>query len=304
MQLSVGAESTYGSYVYETTKAARHSVVEAITLSGTVDKSGRVELTESTSDANGNDVKTGAIRGTLTTGDTGAKLVGTWTKPDGSRQLPVSLAERAATDAGTRITAKTYKVANAKYAKVVSVRYPSFDAKDPSAKALNAEIERWVATRVKEYEESVDELTLPNGAEGLALDVDYEVTLANADAVSVLFMIYEDFGGAHPASEEHTVNFDMRRGRPLALADLFADKRGYLRALSAKAQPLFTGEPDLSADTSPKPENYGIWYLTPNGLSIVFEVAHVVGDTAEAYIPYRDLKGLVDPYGPAGRLVK
>jgi hypothetical protein len=304
MQLSVGPESTDGSYVYETTKAARHSVVDAISLSGTVDKSGRAELSESTSDAAGNELKTGTIHGTLTTGESGAKLVGTWTKADGSRQLPVALAERTATDTGIRIVTKKYRVANAKFAKIVSVSYPSFVGTDASVKALDAEIERWVATMVREYEEAVDDETLSERAETLSLDVDYEVTLANADLVSVLFTIYEDFGGAHPSSEAHAVNFDMHRGRPLALADLFADKRGYLRALSARARPLFTGEPDLSADTSPRLENYGIWYLTPNGLSIVFPVAHVVGDTAEAYIPFRDLKGLVNPNGPAGRFVK
>jgi hypothetical protein len=245
------------------------------------------------------------LKGTLAMTDGGPKIAGTWSKPDGSHPLAFSLAEVRNSAGGLHIVTKTFAVAETKFKKIVNAKYPLFEGStDAKVARLNTEIEKWVATTVKEFEGDVTENSLANDADALALDIDYEVTVATNDVASVVFYIYTNFGGAHPSSYKHAVNFDLRDGRAMRLADLFADKTHYLAALAQRCAPVFRGGDDLSADTSAKAENYNTWYLTPNGLTIVFEVPHVVGDTADAFIPYAALRGLLDPAGPAASVAK
>jgi hypothetical protein len=240
-------------------------------------------------------------------GDAGLRLTGTWTKPDGSGGLPIAAGEVRSTPGGLRIVDRRVEERAPRFAKIVEARYPRFDgSSDPNVAKLNGLLEQKVARIVKDFESSVGELVQPGGEaeEQLALDVGYEVTLATDALVSVRFEVYNDFGGAHPSSFVEAVTYDLRAGRTLAIDDLFRKGSKPLAVLAAKARPLFRGDFEGAADTTPKPENYSIWYLTAHGLTVVVEVPHVMGDTAEVAFPFADLSAIVDAAGPAGPLVR
>lgn len=304
IELQRNGNDVFGSYVYETAKPTVQSVLTELFLSGTVDASGAIALEETITNPNGEDTTTGRIKGTL--GSTGgvAKLSGTWTRPDGSKPLPVSATETVA-GSGLHVAIESYKDSDKRYDKILTARYPKLDGDSAGVRAFNAEVKRMVANAVAEYKDVVKETeALEREPDHLAYDISPEVTFLNDRLVSVVFETYEDFAGAHPGSSSFALTFDLEHAKAVELADLFKNKKGYLAQLSTKARPLAPKSPDLGLDLSPDPVNYGTWFLTKNGLYIVAEIAHVFGDQAKVYLPYASLQDMLDPSGPAGAVLK
>ena len=296
VELSVTSDAVSGTYVYEGAKPAFRSIVDALSLAGRVDASGAVELTESASDLRGNEKTTGTWRGRLERGPAGARLTGTWIKPGGGT-LPIALGEIGQAAGGRAIEKRRFVEPDARFAKIVSFEYPQI----AGSAAFNAAVERFVAGEVAEFKKFIledDALDRPN-AEFLAFEATYEVTAATPDLVSVVFTVYTNFGGAYPSSRQEALTFDVRRGRVLDLGDLFKDKRAYARQLAARVAPLVPDEPALSIDAA----RFDAWYVSQNGLWLVYPVAHVAGDYASVYLPFGLLRDSLDPAGPASSFV-
>ncbi len=306
MELVRYGDNLSGGYVYESSKTALHAVVNGLSVEGVIDKQGQFTLDETANNWE-TDSKSGRFKGTLVVEGGSARITGTWSKPDGSKPLPFALSDVVSGPAGSRVEARKWNESDPVFKKIIDATYPHFaGGSNPKIAALNIAVEGLVARLVKEYREGVaeDDPIPAELLERLSFEARYEVTAATADLVSILFTVYVDYGGAHPAGYSSSLNFDLRSGTPLTLATIFKDKRGYLQLLSTKTATVAEREFHDSLNPSPDPESYEAWYLTPNGLTVAFSVAHVFGDTAEVYYPFAELRPSLDQASPVGSLLK
>jgi len=109
------------------------------------------------------------------------------------------------------------------------------------------------------------------------------------------------------------LNYDVKSGKKLALADLFKDKSKYLGVIAAYCQKDLkerAKKPDamvlpemIESGAGPKADNYRAWNITKKGLWITFDpyqVAAYVAGTQYVLVPYSVLKDIIKPDGPIG----
>lgn len=306
VRLSKEKDRLQGEYVYETGRAAMRTVVAMLSLEGTIDPDGTVRLTELAGSVEGGDTKTGAFEGKLTNTTLGLRFVGTWKKPDGSSSMPVVLNELTSTPGGMKFVPARMPSTDKRLAEVVKVAYPKAEGGDAQrAAAFTNAVEGLVRERVREFTVSaVENLGEYVKVDMLALEIDYEIATATDEFVSVVFTEYSSFGGAHPSSDVFAVTFEFARGRFLTLTDVTGDTRSLLALLSQKCRAILPKDEVFQTDLEPKAENFSRWYVTRRGMTFIFSIPHVAGDTMQAYLPFADIKGALNPDGPLGPLIR
>ena len=320
MKLVREGDNVTGSYFYQ-------KVGTRITLRGTVDKSGNLTLEEF--DPSGK--QTGIFKGlwTVDSKDNLITLVGNWSKPPGEKgeekKTAFSVHEEPINLSGdVELIAKQIKESNKKLNYEIAAQYPQFSG---GAAAANSNFEKFNqtarATVAKEVSEFKKSMTPEEGAEpppegsmGSDLSVRYDVTLAQDDLISVKFDIGSYYqGAAHPNAYSHVVNFDLKNGKPIKLADLFKPGAKYLQAISAfciadlKKQSSEKGllEDQIQEGAGPNAKNFQSWTISKQGLGITFD-SYQVGPYAAGpqfvLIPYSALKDLIKPDGPIGQFAQ
>lgn len=132
------------------------------------------------------------------------------------------------------------------------------------------------------------------------LELGYQVYYSNKRLVSLrLTQTVMAVGQMHPIDYYETINYDLRKGRPLRPTDIF--KVGYLRSLSAYCRNEFRNKYDLkyldaplvNEGTSPEKDNFDSWNIVPEGILISF-ADYQVGPHAfgkpEMIVPYSALR--------------
>jgi hypothetical protein len=296
VKLQRAGDKLTGSYVYE-------RIGQSITLKGQIDAQGQVTLQEF--DATGR--PTGKFNGKLGT-DEGAEdfaLSGTWTRPDGSHETYFSLVEQhvAFADAKLQIVPKT--IAERRFH--ISATYPQLAGSSaPGALAFNRAAAGLVTKMAAEFRANVEQ------SDRIGLETDYNVLFASDALISVEITNFTDFGGAHPSSGYNALNYDLRTGRPLALAALF--KRGVKfelvlqRAAAANLQAQMkrvaaanNEAPDETIFGDDSGGDWHAWGLTPRGLVVYYDLPHVMSVFDKVFIPWAELQDILDPKGPAAR---
>ena len=239
-----------------------------------------------------------------------------------SATLPASAVPPAAQRGGAAVkfVPRQIRRANRRLRYTVKAKYPQAlgAARDPRLARLNQELRKLAAEEVTRFTTDFAAPDEPMGTAESYLDLEYSVTLATNDLVSVWFGIGTYFeGAAHPNHNAISFNYDLRTGRQLKLADLFKPNSDYLKVVSDFAINDLTeqlgemtagGEPDtdwIREGAGPKEENYQSWNLSPKGLEINFnayQVAPYVAGPHEVVIPLSALKDVLDPNGPLGRM--
>ena len=314
MELRRDGETLAGSYRYVGKKGR-------LTLKGAVGRGGDFSLQEF--DENGN--QSGVFNGRWGEDDAGAaELNGTWTKPDGSGALQFSLAELPVEfGAGVRLSTEKIEEKNERRHYEVSAEYPQLlGGGGAGVAAFNQRARAVAAGQVAEFKKGVDDGAGVASEVGSYIDVSYNVGLGTDDLVSVIFILDTFYNGAaHPNHESATLNFDLRQGRALKLADLFKPSALYLRALSDYCirdlkrqvrEESGTEDPaamdaDIEEGAKPDAKNFRSWYITRRGIEIHFDPYQVGPYAAGAWqvlVPYSALKDLINPDGPAGRFVR
>jgi len=132
------------------------------------------------------------------------------------------------------------------------------------------------------------------------------------DLVSVQFDIGSYYqGAAHPNSHTETINYDLKNGKQLKLADVFKPGSKYLQTLSAyciadlkkqsKEKNAELLEDMLNEGAAPTAKNYESWTITKRGIGINFDsyqVAPYAAGPQFVMVPYSALKDLIKPDGP------
>jgi hypothetical protein len=318
MKLVRSGDDLAGSYSYV-------KIGKLITLKGTIDKDGNITLSEY--DAGG--ASTGMFKGKWDASDQAAvKIAGTWSKPNGDKQTKFSVTEQPINfSGGLDLVTKRIKEADNKLKFDIEVQYPqisgSTDARiarfNSQAKSLTSkkisEFKKDMAERAAEFEEPPSDSDMRSD-----LTISYEVGLANDDLISIGF----DIGGysrgaAHPNSYTEAINYDLKNGKPLKLADLFKPGANYLKVISAyciddlKKQAKAQGPGSsltndwIQTGAAAKVANYKSWTISKKSLDVTFDsyqVGPYVAGPQYVSIPYTVLKEIINPDGPLGPFVK
>ena len=323
MKLIREGENLTGSYSYQKIK-------KEIDVRGTVDKDGNISLDEF--DSNGK--QTGIFKGNWKQdGDGVIEIAGNWTKPGGDKQSPFSLREEPIEfSRGVEIVARQMREKSKKLKYEIDAQYPQLTGSvDPNFEKFNQTVRKLIAKKVSDFKqemapEAAAESTTnsPNVPvdESLGSDIiiGYGVTLARDDLISIQFTVSSySAGAAHPNSYTEVVNFDLKNGKQIKLADLFLTGSKYVQTMSTYSiQALKKQGKEAGADSmldddwvqrgaGPELTNYDNWTIGKKGLGITFDpyqVAAYAAGPQHVLVPYSALKEIIKPDGPVAQFAK
>jgi len=310
MNLVREGERLTGSYFYP-------RIAKNIDLKGEIDRDGNVALRES--DETGKE--TGVFKGKWKSNATGlADIEGKWSRPDGSKETDFFISQQPIEfTAAVRIVPKVIRE-NSKEAKYsVDAEYPQiegdarFDKFNAAARAMiTKDVAAFKTAETAALEEETD---LPEETQTSSLDIGYQVRLATDDLISVEFTEGQySRGAAHGNSITAVLNYDVKNGKRIELADLFNPKSNHLNVISAytikdlkdqSKQNDMLMEDQIQDGAAARADNYRAWTITRKGLWITFDpyqVAAYAAGPQHVLVPYSTLKPIVKPDGPIGNL--
>jgi hypothetical protein len=314
MTLVRDGERITGTYFYP-------RVGKNIDLKGSIDKGNNVELRES--DESGKE--TGVFKGKWkpSTAIGLAEIEGKWSRPDGSKETEFHVSQQPIEfTAAVRVTPKVIREANKEARYSLDAEYPQIEGDtrfDKFNREARAMITKDVAAfKTAESQEIDEEMDLPAETQNSTLDISYQMRLATDDLISVEFHEGQySRGAAHGNSFTAVLNYDLKNGKKLALADLFNPKSNYLNVISAycikdlKEQGKREKDSMLQDDmiepgAAPRADNYDAWTITRKGLWITFDpyqVAAYAAGPQHVLVPYSALKDIIKADGPISRFV-
>ena len=317
MKLVREGEKLTGSYFYQ-------KVGTPIILSGTIDKNGNVVLDEFDSAGH----QTGVFKGVWSEDANGLiAIAGNWTKPNSDKKTAFSLHEEPIEfSGGVEIVAKRIKENNKKLKYEVDAVYPQLTGSgSQNYEKFNQTMRGVVTKKVSAFKTGAapspdDPPPTELEALGSDLNVTYTVALAKDDLISVVLEVSDyEAGAAHPNSYSEVMNFDLKNGKPLKLADLFQPGSKYLQSIAAycvadlKKQgkqgqdSMLEDEDWIQRGAAADAENYSNWTIGKKGLGIIFDpyqVASYAAGPQNVLVPYSALKGLIKTDGPLAQFVK
>ena len=311
-----------GTYFYP-------KVGKNITLSGSVDKSGSVDLRESDESGKETGIFKGKWKPVTDSPDPSLnEIEGKWSKPDGSKETAFQVSQQPIEfTAAVRVVPKVIKEANKEKHYTVDAEYPQIEG-DARFEKFNREARGLVTKDVAAFktaesegtaESSESENVLADEARTSTLDIGYEIRFATDDLISVEFSegTYEA-GAAHGNSNTTVLNYDVKNGKKLALADLFNPNSKYLSVISTycindlrgrfkKDKDSMLDEDMMKSGASPRADNYRAVSITKKGLWVTFDpyqVAAYAAGPQHVLVPYLALKDIIKSDGPVAALAK
>src|SRR6266436_2608830 len=234
MTLLRDGERLTGTYFYP-------KVGKNIALGGTIDKDGNVSISESDDSGKQTGVFKGKWKPATDSPDPALNEIdGKWSRPDGPKETAFQVFQQPiAFAAAVRVTPKVIKEANKAKHYTVDAEYPQIEG-DTRFDNFNREARSLITKDVAAFktsetsEETVTGSETPAETMDSTLDIGYEIRYATDDLISVEFTegSYER-GAAHGNSNTTVVNYDVKKGKRLALADLFSPKSNFLSVISA-----------------------------------------------------------------------
>lgn len=280
-----------------------------LNLSGSIDGEGNFTLTEK----NSLGVKTGEFSGKLSieeeSGD--ATLNGEWKNPAGTKTLSFYLNEQKIYFTnGARLTPKSFEEKNKPKIFEISAEYPEVSGISPLVAAKFNQIAKvLVMNEVAKFKkdllaQTAEDLKFMKDLGGTnTVEIGYSITHADDKIVSVLFGNSYYTGGAHPNGYSFTLNFDLKTGRELKLAELFKPNSDYLKVISdysiKNLKENFAEDADdewIRTGAGADEKNFRSWNITKKGLEINFDsyqVAPYVAGPQEVVIPFEELKNVL-----------
>ena len=317
MKLVRTGDQLSGSYVYQ-------KIGTRIDLRGNVDKDGNLTLEEF--DSSGK--QTGVFKGLWQVDATDGlvRLAGNWSKPPNEKGSDKKTAfsvheEPIAFSGDVELTSKQIKESNKKLMYEIAAHYPQLNGgNNPNFEKFNqvarALVTKKVAGFKKDMQPEENEEPRPEGSMGSDLSIGYSVILAQDDLLSIKFDVGSYYqGAAHPNSYSDVINYDLKNGKELKLADLFKPGAKFLPVLAAysigdlKKQAEAKGllDDQIESGAAPQAKNYQSWNISRRGLGINFD-AYQVGPYAAGpqfvMVPYSALKDLINPEGPIAQFAK
>ena len=319
MTLTRDGDRLTGTYLYP-------KVGKSINLAGTIDKGGNIELKESDDSGKETGVFKGKWKPATDSPDPSLiEIEGKWSKPDGSKETEFSVMQQPIEfSIAVRVTSKVIHEANKEKHYTLDAKYPQLEG-DARFDGFNREARSLImkdvaAFKTAENSEEADTTgELPAETQDSTLDIGYEIRCATDDLISVDFTesSYER-GAAHGNSTTTVLNYDVKSGKKLALADLFNPKSNFLGVISAyclkdlrdrarKDEGTMLQEDMMKEGASPRADNYRAVAITKKGLWVTFDpyqVAAYAGGPQHVLVPYSALKDIIKPDGPVAAFAR
>ncbi|HJZ80550.1 MAG TPA: RsiV family protein, partial [Pyrinomonadaceae bacterium] len=318
MILLKDGERITGTYMYP-------RVGKDISLTGTIDKDGNVNLTEADETGKQTGIFKGKWKSAFDSPDPNVKEIeGKWSRPDGSKETEFMVSQQPIEFNGSvKIVPKVIKEANKDKRYTVEAEYPQIDG-DARFEGFNREARNLISKDVaafKTAETSADAESVtdvPSETQNSTLEAGYDFRYATDDLISVEWNegTYSR-GAAHGNSLTQVLNYDVKKAKKLALADLFTDKSKYLTAIAnycmkelkerAKKEDSMIMEDQIEPGAGPRADNYRAWAITKKGLWITFDpyqVAAYAAGPQYILVPYSALKDIIKPDGPIANFAK
>jgi hypothetical protein len=322
MTLVRDGERVTGSYFYP-------KVGKNIELKGTIDKGGNLDVRESDESGKETGVFKGKWKPATDSPDPNLNEIdGKWSRPDGSKETAFLVRQQPIEfSAAARVTPKVIKEVNKEKHYTVDAEYPQIEG-DARFDKFNREARSLIvkdvaafktAETVPETEPGSETPETPTETLDSSLDVGYEIRYATDDLISVEFTEGQyERGAAHSNSATTVLNYDVKNGKKLALADLFNAKSNYLSAISSycikelkdrakRDKNSMLNDDMMKSGASARADNYKAWAITKGGLWITFDpyqVAAYAAGPQYVLVPYSALKDLIKPDGPIGSFAK
>jgi hypothetical protein len=320
MNLTREGEELSGDYQYDNKiNSSVGAGVEGLSLKGKVSNDNSFTLEEVDIRLKEGDLSekvTGIFTGSLVAeqrgSSVGLKVNGDWTNADKSKKLNFFLAEeRFSVGENTKIVDKELKEENKKIRLNLNLIYPQIEG-SPETKVVkvNEEITKLVNDAKKSFAENIED---PESNPDLHTDAEmssyYEMSylpqLINKDVVSLKFLVNSYYlGAAHPNGEVLTFNYSLKTGGEMVLENLFIKDSDYANKITSLCKKSAGGKAyEIFFSDNPK-ENLANWTISSKGINFYFGVAHVFGDVATVFIPYSEIKDIIDPSSPIAALIK
>lgn len=307
-----------GTYMYP-------KIGKDITLAGTIDKDGNVSLTESDETGKQTGIFKGKWRPAYDSPDFNVKEIeGKWSKPDGSKETDFMVSQQPLEfTTAVKVVPKVIKEANKEKRYTIEVEYPQLEG-DARFEAFNREARSLISKDVAAFKSGENETEgdqpadLPAETQNSSLEAGYDFRYATDDLISLEWSesTYEG-GAAHGNQLTQVLNYDVKKGKKIALADLFIDKSKYLAAIanycmkelkerSKKEDSMIFGD-QIETGAGPRADNYRAWSITKKGLWITFDpyvVAAYAAGPQYVLVPYSTLKDIIRPDGPIANFAK
>lgn len=184
----------------------------------------------------------------------------------------------------------------------ISAECPEALSKRPAVRRFNRWIRkkiladvarfRWLELRAEPRAKKAGKKLLTEG-----LELTFEIYFSNQRLISLrLTHRVMAAGQMHPINYYETINYDLKKGKPLTAADVF--RRGYLKIFSVHSREYLKTTYEMFDDqwlnegTAARRVNFENWNLVPDGVLISFEdyqvSAHNFGQP-ELIVPYSRL---------------
>ncbi|HET7289304.1 MAG TPA: DUF3298 domain-containing protein [Thermodesulfobacteriota bacterium] len=297
MELIFDSGDVTGSYMYD-------KVGIPITLTGSLD-SGTAVLSLVEQDEKG--LKTGTFKGSVISEgkDFGNYIEGKWSKANGLTTLPFKLT-KVADFVSTGLSVK------GKYE--ATYMYPSFVTGTKAGREISERLGKEAASEKKKFADQAEEFFGSQESAGeWQEDYSYSIQYYSPELISLSGEVFSYTGGAHGNTFYVSSNYWIKEDKALllSLADLFAPKSNYIKALSdfcirdlRKQQAGWVLNGELK---ELKAEDLSAFAVSPGGVTFAF-APYVAGPYVEGpyfvTVGYGELKGALKPDGPLRQFLK
>ena len=291
MKLTRNGNELSGTYAYD-------SVGKDLTVKGSAGPGNNVTLKEF--DPTGK--QTGTFEGEYKIEDPNEGVfvfTGNWKSPRSKTDSYFYLSEQAIEFTnGLRIAPKL--IIEKRFG--ISVAYPQLVGNNsPAVQAFNRRVASEILKAVNDFKSEP-----PEDGRGY-YETNYNVLLATDNYISVEINADVYSGGAHPNVDHYAFTYDLKKGRELKLADLFKPNGNYEEVLFdaayKKLQERLRRDGE-DPDTLPREElgSLSTWGMTRRGIVLTFDFPHVIEGLARNFVPYGDVKSILNSTGPAANL--
>src|SRR6266571_2396932 len=307
-----------GNYFYP-------KVGKDIALVGTVDSGGNVQLTESDETGKQTGIFKGKWQSAKDSPDPSLnEIEGKWSKPDGSKATDFAVTQQPLEfSAPVRVVPKVIRENNKEKLYSIDAEFPQIDG-DSRFDGFNREARAMMMKDVAAFktaetsQEAAEATELPAETQTSSLNAGYDFRYATDDLIILEFGegTYSR-GAAHGNSMTVVLNYDVKNGKKLTLADLFNPKSNYLKTISdycikelkerAKKDDSMIFADQLESGAGPHADNYRAWAITKKGLWITFDpykVAAYAAGPQYVLVPYPALKDIIKPDGTIGNFAR
>ncbi len=244
---------------------------------------------------------TGKLQKTTSNGLEQYELVGSWNDPIKLIKNKVVLKPAdLTTETAGRIINEYHYSESQQYHYSLNLSYPQFKGKNlnQAQKKINKTIQNYVTQVQKTFEKNAKQSNNPKVLEGMkrtvqsnTFQLSNSITAYKNNILSIRFQMFEMMlGAAHPNTTFKSMNFDLKTGDMLKLADMYKSNDNYLQTLSEAVRPKLVKflYPDLrkvnvkNSDvewiydgTKPVEKNFSIWNIYENNLLLTFPAYQV-----------------------------